>query len=127
MQEMWLAIFQMDTNQEQTLIMLIKFQSRDAAAFSMLLDDARPLIRGMGHGEKLEGAVSGENLNDALAQLESALRQAAEEPMLDAQTSEDVDPDAEEPPVAINVRAVPLLEMMRKAQENESYVMWQPE
>ena len=54
--------------------MLIKFQSKDSAAFSMLADDARPLLRGMGQGENLEGAVSGANLRDALARLESALR-----------------------------------------------------
>ena len=106
--------------------MLIKFQSKGSAPFSMLVDDATPLLRGMGQGENFEGAVSGENLRDALTQLESALRTAALVPKPDALSSEGEDPD-KEPPVDISVRAAPLLEMMRKAQASEGYVMWTPE
>lgn len=106
--------------------MLINFQSKDLATFTMLADDAKPLILGMGLGESLEGAVSGDNLRDALAKLESALRQTPEASRSDVQSLEDEDPDTE-PPVDISVRAVPLLNMLRMAKENETYVMWQPE
>ena len=106
--------------------MLIKFQSNATAPFSMLADDAKPLLRGMGQGTNFEGSVSGANLRDAQARLESALRRAAQVSKQEAPTAHDEDSDAE-PPIAINVRAVPLLDMMRKAQADDSYVMWQPD
>ena len=106
--------------------MLIKFQSKATAAFSMLDDDAKPLLRGMGHPDKLEGSVSGNNLSDALTQLEAALAAAAEAPIVDASASEGDDPD-EEPPVNISVRAVPLVNMLHKAKNEDTYVMWRPE
>lgn len=108
--------------------MLIKFQSKATAPFSMLVDTARPLIAGMGQGESLEGSVSGATLRDALAQLLASLKQAEQMSPLQAPASkeEDLDPDAETP-IASSVRAVPLLEMMRKALEEDTYVMWQPE
>lgn len=116
----------LDTFQEIVIIMLIKFQSEATAPFSMLADDAKPLLRGMGVGENLEGSISGANLREAQAQLESALRKAAQEDQPGAQASDEDDPD-EEPPVAVSVRAAPLLDMMRKAQAENTYVMWQPE
>ncbi|MFT4863358.1 MAG: hypothetical protein ACI95C_002589 [Pseudohongiellaceae bacterium] len=109
--------------------MLIKFESNAAAPFVMLDGDARPLLKYMGHGAKLEGAVSGHNLLNALEQLEQALIAAAkiysEERLEDDEDDED-DPESE-PPLAPDARAAPLLDMLRKAKLEDASVMWQPE
>ncbi len=109
--------------------MLIKFESNAAAPFVMLDDDASPLLKYMGHGGKLEGAVSGQNLLDALAQLEQELIAAAKvysEERLEAD-EDDEEGLGREPPPAPAARAAPLLEMLRKAQLEDVSVMWQPE
>lgn len=106
--------------------MLIKFQSNATAPFSMLADAAKPLLQGMGQGGRLEGSVSGAILRDAQTLLLAALKQAGQATGTHAPESIAEETD-EEPPVALSVRAVPLLEMMRKALAEDSFVMWQPE
>lgn len=106
--------------------MLIKFQSNAAASFTMLADDAKPLLKNMGQAGKLEGSVSGSNLSDALTQLEAALAAEALAPITEIQVSEEIDPD-EKPPVDISIRAGPLLDMLRKAQSGDTYTMWRPD
>ena len=108
--------------------MLIKFESKAAAPFVMLDSDAQPLISGMGIDNKVEGAVSGDNLSDALARLESALatQEAAEPPpAVDEKDEEDSAEAVRE--VRINARAAPLLAMLRKALAEGESVMWKPE
>lgn len=101
--------------------MLIKFKSEQSGDFVMMSDVALPLLKMMGASGKSEGAVSAEQLRNALAKLENALQQ---EPAQDQQ-QDDEDQEEAEAKVSLATRASPLLAMLRKAAAEDGYVMWQ--
>ncbi len=105
--------------------MLIRFSSDVAGHFIMLGDNALPLLRLMGMSGREEGAVSGEDLRQALQTLQAGLQRAAELAARPAQESEDDDEDVV--PVSLQRRALPLLEMLQRAARDDGYVMWQPD
>ncbi len=89
---------------------------------------ALPLLRMMGGSGNTEGAVSGELLDEALQKLEAALQQSAapiDEPM--DGTEKEEDEEEKQPRVTVSTRALPLLEMLRRAKAADGYVMWQPD
>jgi hypothetical protein len=102
--------------------MLIRFQSDVAGQFIMMGDVALPLLRMMGMSGNEQGAVSGEDLLSALQTLELSLQQAQA-----LQAGDEEEDSEDEPPVAIQRRAQPLLEMLRRAASDDGYVMWQPD
>jgi hypothetical protein len=102
--------------------MLIRFESDIAGRFIMMSDVALPLVRMMGMSGNTEGAVSGEDLLTALHTLEEALQT----PQVMRKDAQDEEAD-NEPPVAMSQRAIPLLEMLRRAAADDGYVMWQPD
>lgn len=105
--------------------MLIRFSSDVAGHFIMLGDNALPLLRLMGMSGREEGAVSGEDLRQALQTLQTGLQRAAELAARPAQDNEDDDEDVV--PVSLQRRALPLLEMLQRAAREDGYVMWQPD
>ncbi len=105
--------------------MLIRFTSDVAGHFIMLGDNALPLLRLMGMSGREEGAVSGEDLKQALQTLQAGLQRAAELAARTAQDNEDDDEDVV--PVSLQRRALPLLEMLQRAAREDGYVMWQPD
>lgn len=105
--------------------MLIRFTSDVAGHFIMLGDNALPLLRLMGMSGREQGAVSGEDLRQALQTLQAGLQRAAELAARPAQESEDEDEDVV--PVSLQRRALPLLEMLQRAAREDGYVMWQPD
>ena len=89
---------------------------------------ALPLLRMMGGSGNTEGAVSGELLDEALQKLEAALQHVAPtatEPVNG--TEDEKDEEEKQPKVAVSTRALPLLEMLRRAKAADGYVMWQPD
>lgn len=102
--------------------MIIKFQSEDSGEFVMLSHVAEPLLKMMGTSGSSKGAVSGDSLSSALNRLETSLRHHTEP----AKSGEEEE-EEEDLPIALATRAVPLVEMLKKASENGGYVMWQPE
>jgi hypothetical protein len=102
--------------------MLIRFESDIAGQFIMMGDVALPLLRMMGMSGNEQGAVSGADLLTALATLEEALRRV---PV--PRAGADEEDEDQEPPIALQRRALPLLEMLRRAAADEGYVMWQPD
>jgi len=114
-------------------IMLIKFQSPHAGSFIMLSDVAFPLLHMMGLSANPQGAVSGAEMRLALKTLELALEQASQpepEPETETETETDSEDDEATPPIALAIRAAPLLDMLRREGEEggeESYIMWQPD
>ena len=105
--------------------MLIKFESKGAASFEMLDTNAIPLLRLMGHGGKSEGAISGPSVLAALSNLEKGLAEQSKEQATEADISDAEDLD-EDPPVSPSIRAVPLIEMLHHAVNNDTFVMWRP-
>jgi hypothetical protein len=103
--------------------MIIKFKSDHAGEFIMMGHVALPLLRMMGGSGNTEGAVSGELLDEALQKLEAALQQAAAPPGDD--TENEKDDEEKQPRVGVSTRALPLLEMLRRAKAEDGYVMWQ--
>lgn len=102
--------------------MLIRFDSDIAGQFIMMGDVALPLLHMMGMSGNEQGAVSGADLLTALATLEEALRRV---PV--PRAGADEEDEDQEPPIALQRRALPLLEMLRRAAADEGYVMWQPD
>ena len=105
--------------------MLIRFKSDKSGSFIMQESVAAPLLRMMGMSGGTEGAVSEDALRDALQRLQAAL--AAEQQPQQEREEDDEGEDEEEPVIGLAVRATPLLEMLRKAQAADGYVMWQPD
>lgn len=99
--------------------MLVKFTSKSAASVSMFEKDAIRLIKLMGHTGTIPSAIRDKDVAEKLATLESALQGDLTDLADDTERSED-----DEPPVPINRRAYPLLELMRSAVSNEENVMW---
>ncbi len=106
--------------------MLIRFTSDVAGHFIMLGDNALPLLRLMGMSGREQGAVSGEDLQQALQTLQAGLQRAAELAARPAQDNED-DEDEDVVPVSLQRRALPLLEMLQRGAREDGYVMWQPD
>lgn len=106
--------------------MLIVFKSEQSGDFVMLGDVATPLLNMMGMSGKPEGAVSAQSLQEARRKLETALGKQAVPAQTDT-AAEAADEDEQEPAIGLATRAVPLLEMLRKAEAADGYVMWQPE
>lgn len=103
--------------------MPIKFKSKNYADILMFDDIALRFIKLMGHSGTVPGAIDAEGIAAALALLESAL---AQDLQADAQTPDPRDADENDtPPVSLAHRALPLLEMLEKAAQTGSYVMWE--
>ncbi len=109
--------------------MIIKFKSDKAGEFIMMGHVALPLLRMMGGSGNTEGAVSGELLDEALQKLEAALQQAAAPRASDSgeKSAEEQDEEEKQSRVSVSTRALPLLEMLRRAKAADGYVMWQPD
>lgn len=101
---------------------MIRFTSPAAASVSMFEKDAKTLIRLMGHSGTIPSAIRAEDVATALQHLEAALKAEA------AQTDTSTQPppeDAEKPAVSTNVRAYPLLELLKAAVAKQKNVMWE--
>ena len=106
--------------------MLVQFSSASGATVTMYEKDAKPLIIKMGHSGTIPSAIRAEDLPDAIKHLEAAL--AAEQLLPQAaQPSDDKNEDGEKPEAAVgtNVRAYPLLQMLKKAAQDQKPVMWE--
>ena len=107
---------------------MIKFYSEESVDFIMFDNIANQLLTMMGHGSGTEGSVSGEVLAAALDRLTSAVsreQDAAASDNSDEQGKADGWDESEE--VTLSARAAPLIAMLRRASDADSYVMWRPE
>ena len=95
---------------------MIRFTSPAGASVSMFEKDAKALIRMMGHSGTIPSAIRADDVASALQQLEAALQ---------ALTQPDAASEAEEKSVGVNVRAYPLLELLKAALAKQKNVMWE--
>lgn len=103
--------------------MLITFRCRSYANVTMFADIALEMIKMMGHSGTVPGAISAQDVPDALSKLNSALsaKNAAEE---NRPTDVDEEEEQVEPAVSLGRRAFPLIELLKSAIKEECEVMW---
>jgi len=103
--------------------MPITFHSEHSPDVLMLESVALELIKAMGHGGSVPGALAPVDLPAALANLERTVSAAAARAGGKAAADEaDVE---REPQVPLAHRAGPLLAMLRTAQSEGDHVMWE--
>ena len=103
--------------------MLIVFKCQACANITMFGSVAQQLIQMMGSGNAIPGAITAENVPDALKRLQSALSRYKE--TADQQISTDEDDEQNEPSVSLAHRAIPLIDMLKAAIEDEADVIWE--
>lgn len=101
---------------------MIRFTSPAAASVSMFEKDAKALIRMMGHSGTIPSAIRAEDVATALQHLEAALK--AEAAQAELPTQQPLENTAE-PTVSTNVRAYPLLQLLKTAIAKQKNVMWE--
>ncbi len=113
--------------------MLVTFRSTATESVTMLAGTATTLLKLMGATGRIPGALEAQDVPSALQQLQSAVEglkaqktnPADTRAQASAAAQEDDDRHDREPPVAIEVRAVPLLNMMKRAAAANAEIMWQ--
>lgn len=96
--------------------MLVKFSSTGGATVSMFEKDAKQLIEMLGHSGSIPGAIDAENIPVALQKMEDTLHIHQEETEDDCEDNNAIQG---------NVRAFPLIELLKNAHAKEKSVMWE--
>ncbi|MGF1692212.1 DUF1840 domain-containing protein [Photobacterium kagoshimensis] len=112
--------------------MLITFHSKMSGDITMFGDVAQKLLHLMGQCENVPGVIEAKDISAALVHLEQSLAQLKQKELQQKmdQDSDDkshsaLDDDIDHPPpISLAIRAIPLIEMLKEAQEAECHVMW---
>lgn len=99
--------------------MLITFKTKAYANITMFGDVGRRMLEMMDFGTSLPGAIREEDVSRALANLENGLA------LISVQDVPPDQHDEDQPFVSLHKRALPLLELLRAAIADESYVSWE--
>lgn len=92
----------------------------------MLGDVAARLLKMMGHSGAIPSAIAADDVPAALERLQRAIK--TEVDTVSAQAAEtDGDDARQEAPVRIDVRAFPLIELLKSAVQQDCSVMWYAE
>jgi hypothetical protein len=102
--------------------MLITFKTRAHADVTMFGDVALKLIKLMGRRETVPSAIEPEDIPQALKMHRAGV--AAEDAAAKEDEAENSDDEKEET-VTVHNRALPLIELLRAAHQNNVPVMWQ--
>ena len=103
--------------------MLVAFTNKAGASIEMFEDAAMELIGAMDRRQAVPSAIKAEDVPGALAALKAKLETADEESGAEG-CKPDAENDKDTPKVDLKVRAYPLLEMLERAAESGSYIMW---
>lgn len=101
--------------------MLVTFKTSAHGHITMFGDVAKNLLMLMGQSGNVPGALMAEDVAPALRQLQQGLNQHSEE---DEPPSLDEDDNATAP-VALSVRAKPLVELLEAAIADNESVLWE--
>ncbi len=99
--------------------MLITFKSRAFANITMFGEVGEKLLELMDFGKSVPGAIRAEDVPTACKNLKDALAQLPE------QAEPAYDPESGQPVVTLQMRAVPLVQMLEAAVEEETYISWE--
>lgn len=112
--------------------MLITFRSSATETITMFQEVALQLIKLMGHSGTVPGALAAQDVAPALQALEAAIDQqkaaarAPQETDEDEAADDDEDEDRERAPmVDLPTRAVPLINLLRRAAAADAEVLWE--
>lgn len=104
--------------------MIVKFSTR-VGALTMHGDAAVTLLEAMGHSGTVPGAILAADLPPALVSLRRVLAEQARVPPPEPAPADDDEEKEREPPVALRIRAVPLIDMIETAITRDSDLMWE--
>ncbi|WP_321323048.1 DUF1840 domain-containing protein [Thiomicrorhabdus sp.] len=98
--------------------MLVTFRTEAHAGITMFGDVAKLMLKKMGHSETIPGAILAEDVPAVLDRLTNAIK-------VDAGTSTEINKSAwDDQSVSQQSRAMPLIELLKAAAEQECDVMW---
>lgn len=100
--------------------MLVTFTCQTYADITMFGEVAIKLLKLMGHSGKVPSALLAEDIADARARLESAIKADK----LQQSSAEVKNLTDDEAVVTLSQRALPLLDLLRAAENSNSNVMW---
>jgi hypothetical protein len=96
---------------------IVTFTTKNYADITMFGDVALVLLKMMGHGPKVPGAILAADVPAALNRLKEAIDTEKDSPPVD-------DNEEEEPVVSLAHRALPLIELLEAARKSGANVMW---
>jgi hypothetical protein len=98
--------------------MLVTFTTKAYADITMFGDVAVTLLKMMGHSGTVPGAILAADVPAALSRLTAAIDKTHTETSVD-------DDEEEETPVSLTTRALPLVDLLTAAVQQNSDVMWE--
>ncbi|SEF42836.1 DUF1840 domain-containing protein [Vibrio hangzhouensis] len=108
--------------------MLITFRCKSYANVTMFGDIGLQMIKMMGHSGTLPGAILASDLPEALSKLTLSLAAESTAAQKNTSATGDVEDDEEEAlseqAVSLNLRAIPLIELLKSAIDAQCDVMW---
>ena len=99
--------------------MLITFKTSAYANITMFGDVGTTMLEMMSFGNKVPGAIDAQDVPAALENLSRSLDK------LPQQVEPAGEADDDRPAISLHTRAVPLLELLRAAVDEETYVRWE--
>ena len=99
--------------------MLITFKTNAYANITMFGDVGLKMLEMIDFGTRVPSAINAEDVPQALDNLKAALEKMPE------QVEAAGDADDDQPAVSLHTRAVPLVELLQAAVEEETYVRWE--
>lgn len=111
--------------------MLVTFKCKACGNVMMFGDVAKQMLRMMGHSENVPGAIEPEDIAEALEKLTQATAQIHKDEqqseLTESAVNEDIDVDDldVETVVSIYTRATPLIDLLKTAEKEGCYVMWE--
>ena len=103
--------------------MLVTFDS-DAGGFTMFGDIAVKLLKMMGHSGTVPSAILPEDIPAALERLRAALNVEGTSPAPGPGRDARDDGEKKEPPVSLQQRAYPLIDLLTRAAQRGNAVTW---
>ncbi len=99
--------------------MLITFKTSAYANITMFGDVGLKMLEMIAFGTGIPGAINAEDVPQALDNLKAALKKIPQQVEAAGDAGDD------QPAVSLHTRAVPLVELLQAAVEEEAYVRWE--
>ena len=106
--------------------MPITFTTKSYADITMLNDTGEVMLELMDFGSLMPGAIAANDVPQALSNLQKNLADKSDQKDQEDDENEDEDEDEEDQtsPVSMTTRAMPLLELLKSAANNDNNVSW---